>query len=44
MSNLLKGKTGDWEIVIGIEIHAQIISQSKLFSGSSTLVYLRFIS
>jgi len=37
MSNLLKGKTGDWEIVIGIEIHAQIISQSKLFSGSSTL-------
>ena len=36
MSNLLKGKTGDWEIVIGIEVHAQIISESKLFSGSST--------
>ena len=36
MSNLVTGKTGDWEIVIGIEVHAQIISQSKLFSGSST--------
>ena len=36
MSNLLKGKTGDWEIVIGIEVHAQITSESKLFSGSST--------
>ena len=36
MSNLVKGKTGDWEIVIGIGVHAQIISQSKLFSGSST--------
>ena len=36
MSNLLKGKTGDWEIVIGIEVHAQITSKSKLFSGSST--------
>ena len=36
MSKLINGKTGDWEIVIGIEVHAQIISQSKLFSGSST--------
>mgnify|MGYP001469055033 FL=1 len=36
MSKLIDGKTGDWEIVIGIEVHAQIISQSKLFSGSST--------
>ena len=36
MSNLVKGITGDWEIVIGIEVHAQIISNSKLFSGSST--------
>jgi aspartyl-tRNA(Asn)/glutamyl-tRNA(Gln) amidotransferase subunit B len=36
MSNLVTGNTGDWEIVIGIEVHAQIISQSKLFSGSST--------
>ena len=36
MSKLINGKTGDWEIVIGIEVHAQIISLSKLFSGSST--------
>ncbi len=36
MSNLLKGKTSDWEIVIGLEIHAQIKSKSKLFSSSST--------
>ena len=36
MNNLIKGSTGDWELVIGIEVHAQIISKSKLFSGSST--------
>ena len=36
MNNLIKGGTGDWELVIGIEVHAQIISNSKLFSGSST--------
>jgi aspartyl-tRNA(Asn)/glutamyl-tRNA(Gln) amidotransferase subunit B len=35
-SNLLKGATGDWEIVVGLEVHAQVNSQSKLFSGSST--------
>ncbi|MFC0218552.1 Asp-tRNA(Asn)/Glu-tRNA(Gln) amidotransferase subunit GatB [Pseudochelatococcus lubricantis] len=34
--NLIKGATGDWEIVIGMEIHAQVLSQSKLFSGAST--------
>lgn len=33
---LLKGATGDWEMVIGIEIHAQVTSNSKLFSGAST--------
>ena len=33
----IKGATGDWEIVIGIETHAQIASKSKLFSGASTL-------
>ena len=32
----LKGETGDWEIVIGMEVHAQVSSQSKLFSGAST--------
>ncbi len=34
--SLIHGATGDWEIVIGLEVHAQISSQSKLFSGSST--------
>ncbi|MBY0422109.1 MAG: Asp-tRNA(Asn)/Glu-tRNA(Gln) amidotransferase subunit GatB [Parvularculaceae bacterium] len=32
---LLKGQTGDWEVVIGLEVHAQVLSQSKLFSGAS---------
>ncbi|QUS40348.1 Asp-tRNA(Asn)/Glu-tRNA(Gln) amidotransferase subunit GatB [Tardiphaga alba] len=35
-SKLLKGATGDWEMVIGLEIHAQVTSKAKLFSGSST--------
>ena len=33
---LIKGATGDWEIVIGLEVHAQVTSKSKLFSGAST--------
>src|SRR3977135_3201601 len=33
---LIKGQTGDWEVVIGLEVHAQVISKSKLFSGAST--------
>jgi len=33
---LIKGTTGDWEVVIGMEIHAQVTSNSKLFSGAST--------
>lgn len=33
----IQGKTGEWEYVIGLEIHAQVASKSKLFSGSSTL-------
>jgi aspartyl-tRNA(Asn)/glutamyl-tRNA(Gln) amidotransferase subunit B len=33
---LLKGSTGDWEVVIGMEVHAQVTSKSKLFSGAST--------
>lgn len=36
MNNLIKGKENDWEIIVGLEIHAQIISNSKLFSASST--------
>ena len=35
-SKTLKGETGDWEIVIGMEVHAQVLSKSKLFSGAST--------
>ena len=35
-SKLLKGATGDWEVVIGLEVHAQVTSQAKLFSGAST--------
>ncbi|MCW6510073.1 Asp-tRNA(Asn)/Glu-tRNA(Gln) amidotransferase subunit GatB [Lichenifustis flavocetrariae] len=35
-SNLIHGATGDWEIVIGMEIHAQVTSKSKLFSGAAT--------
>jgi aspartyl-tRNA(Asn)/glutamyl-tRNA(Gln) amidotransferase subunit B len=35
-SHLIKGETGDWEVVIGLEVHAQVASKSKLFSGSST--------
>src|ERR1700684_4044062 len=35
-SKLIKGATGDWEVVIGMEIHAQVASQAKLFSGAST--------
>jgi len=32
---LLKGETGEWEMVIGLEIHAQVLTRSKLFSGAS---------
>ena len=35
-SRYLKGETGDWEIIIGLEVHAQVTSEAKLFSGSST--------
>ena len=35
-SQLIKSATGDWEIVIGLEVHAQVNSQAKLFSGAST--------
>ncbi len=32
----IHGATGEWEVVIGLEVHAQIASQSKLFSGAAT--------
>ncbi|HWY62972.1 MAG TPA: Asp-tRNA(Asn)/Glu-tRNA(Gln) amidotransferase subunit GatB [Rhizomicrobium sp.] len=35
-TKLVKGQTGEWEIVIGMEVHAQVLSKSKLFSGAST--------
>jgi len=35
-SKLIRGSTGDWEVVIGMEIHAQVTSNAKLFSGAST--------
>jgi len=33
---IIEGKTGPWEIVIGLEVHAQVVSNAKLFSGAST--------
>jgi aspartyl-tRNA(Asn)/glutamyl-tRNA(Gln) amidotransferase subunit B len=36
-SKLIRGATGDWEVVIGMEVHAQVASQAKLFSGASTM-------
>ncbi|MBV8189040.1 MAG: Asp-tRNA(Asn)/Glu-tRNA(Gln) amidotransferase subunit GatB [Alphaproteobacteria bacterium] len=33
---MIKGETGDWEIVLGLEVHAQVISDAKLFSGAPT--------
>src|SRR6266581_4636884 len=35
-SKLIRGSTGDWEVVIGMEVHAQVNSQAKLFSGAAT--------
>lgn len=35
-SKLIPGATGDWEVIIGLEVHAQVSSNSKLFSGAST--------
>ena len=35
-SKLIKGESGEWEVVIGLEVHAQVTSNAKLFSGAST--------
>jgi len=35
-AKFIKGATGDWEVVIGMEVHAQVTSRSKLFSGAAT--------
>jgi aspartyl-tRNA(Asn)/glutamyl-tRNA(Gln) amidotransferase subunit B len=37
MAELVQGATGAWEIVIGMEVHAQIVTKSKLFSGASSV-------
>jgi aspartyl-tRNA(Asn)/glutamyl-tRNA(Gln) amidotransferase subunit B len=36
MSTTIEGETGTWEMVIGLEVHAQVISRAKLFSGAAT--------
>lgn len=36
MPFIIKGETGDWEVVIGLEVHAQVISKAKLFSSAPT--------
>src|SRR3989441_4176668 len=35
-SKRIKGATGDWEVIVGLEVHAQVTSEAKLFSGAST--------
>jgi aspartyl-tRNA(Asn)/glutamyl-tRNA(Gln) amidotransferase subunit B len=35
MSYIIEGRTGPWELVIGLEVHAQVVSHAKLFSGAS---------
>ena len=34
--NLIAGATGDWEVIVGLEVHAQVATHAKLFSGAST--------
>ena len=36
MRDYVEGATGPWEVVIGLEVHAQVTSQAKLFSGAAT--------
>ncbi|PPR37395.1 MAG: Aspartyl/glutamyl-tRNA(Asn/Gln) amidotransferase subunit B, partial [Alphaproteobacteria bacterium MarineAlpha8_Bin1] len=36
MNNLVSGKTNEWEVILGLEVHAQIKSKSKLFSSAPT--------
>ena len=35
-SKLIKGATGEWEVIVGLEVHAQVNSRAKLFSGAAT--------
>src|ERR1700761_9356337 len=36
MTYTIEGSTGTWEVVVGLEVHAQVISRAKLFSGAAT--------
>src|SRR2546430_17106584 len=36
MTSLIEGRTGQWETVIGLEVHAQVTAKAKLFSGAAT--------
>src|SRR5487761_2779703 len=36
MAYAIEGSTGSWEVVVGLEVHAQVISKAKLFSGAAT--------
>ncbi|HEY1796908.1 MAG TPA: Asp-tRNA(Asn)/Glu-tRNA(Gln) amidotransferase subunit GatB [Stellaceae bacterium] len=36
MSAMIQGRTGEWEVVIGLEVHAQVTAEAKLFSGAAT--------
>src|SRR5215813_10227525 len=36
MTSLIEGRTGEWEVVIGLEVHAQVVANAKLFSGAAT--------
>src|SRR5713226_1359454 len=36
MADLIEGRTGKWEVVIGLEVHAQVVAKAKLFSGAAT--------
>src|SRR5204862_381778 len=36
MTSLIEGRTGEWEVVIGLETHAQVTARAKLFSGAAT--------
>ena len=36
MSKLIRGTTGDWEVIVGLEVHCQVQSNAKLFSGAAT--------
>ena len=33
---MIQGRTGEWEIVVGLEVHAQVVAEAKLFSGAAT--------